>query len=103
MFLQQPGPAITIEKVAAKMLPAEFIGLGDIPLREHGPLQIGAQIILQSEKYGRRKHSSTRLEIGIDRSRVRRVLLPVGKFVTVCAKEKVHVVEVSGVRSVLQI
>ena len=90
MFFVESRPAFTIEQCATEMLPAEFIGLRDVGLSEARAFEILFQVILQTKEDGVGEHSSARFQVGIDPCGMRRILLPVRKFVAVSSQQEVH-------------
>src|SRR5215469_17955808 len=72
------------------MLPAEFVGLGNVGRREPWPFEIGFQVILQAKEHGIGEHAAARFQIGIDPGRFRRILLPMREFVAIGSQQEVH-------------
>ena len=72
------------------MLQAEFVRMGNVGRRKSGSFKIMFQVILQPEKHGIGEHATARLQIGIDAGRLRRILLPVRKFVAIGSQQEVH-------------
>src|SRR5215469_8735852 len=72
------------------MLPAKVVCPSNIGFLEPGPFEIGFQVVLQAKKHRVGEHAATRLKVGIDSCRLRRILLPVRKFVAVSSQQEVH-------------
>src|SRR5690348_3699343 len=83
-------PTHPIEQWATEMLPAEFIGLDDVGLSKPRAFQISLQVVLQTEEDCIREHSSSRLQVRINPSRLRRILLPMREFVAIGFEQEVH-------------
>src|SRR6516164_5528089 len=83
MSFRQAGPAGFVEKGLTEMSITKGAGVGNVGKCETGALEIGFQIVLETEKHGFSRHPPSGLEVGVNAVGVTGILLPVSDLVAV--------------------